>query len=172
MVCVKQYLTARFLPYNDMKEQFEFQLLFYLSAEFILSYFLAFPVAGDFFPYSFLSLVIFLLLSYHPTFILDIFNFCFLDKIPNNLFSGFGLGFFFLYVVHSALSHLCHNVLTFLIYSTQEIHTKLWITLVNYPVKSSLQLFQKEQSVTGFIRSLTLCLVHFCIWNFPLQFAI
>lgn len=82
------------------------------------------------------------------------------------------VGFFFLYVVHSALSHLCHNVLTFLIYSTQERHTKLWITLVNYPAQSSLQLFQKEQSVTGFICSLTLCLVHFCIWNFPLQFAI
>lgn len=109
MVCVKQYLTARFLPYNDMKEQFEFQLLFYLSAEFILSYFLAFPVAGDFFPYSFLSLVIFLLLSYHPTFILDIFSFCFLDKIPNNLFSGFGLGFFFFFFGMSSilLSLIC-----------------------------------------------------------------
>lgn len=140
MVCVKQYLTARFLPYNDLKEQFEFQLLFYLSAEFIPSHFLVFPITDEFFPYSFLSLLIFLLLSYHPTFILDIFNFCFLDKIPNNVFSSFGL-VFFLYVVHSALSHLCHEALTFLIYSTQDRHTKLWITLVNYPVQSSLQFF-------------------------------
>lgn len=116
MVCIAQYLTARFLPYDDLKEEeFEFWLLFCLSTEFISSYFFAFLITDEI-HYSFLSLLIFLPLSYHPTFIPDIFNFCFLDKIPNTLCSGFFFGFFFSYVINSALSYLCHEAFTFLIY--------------------------------------------------------
>lgn len=89
MVCVAQYLTARFLPYNDMKEQFEFWLLFYLSAEAIPSNFLAFPLTDEFFFFLFIPFSSYLPASELSSYIPDIFNFCFLDKIPNNIFSGF-----------------------------------------------------------------------------------
>lgn len=85
-MCVAQYLTARFLPYNHMKELCIFGCFSIRKPHSIL--FSAFAIADEIFPYSFFSLFIFLLLSYHLTFIPDIFKFCFLDKIPNNLFSG------------------------------------------------------------------------------------
>lgn len=122
MVCVAQYLTARFLPYNDMKEQFEFWLLFYLSAEAIPSNFLAFPLTDEFFfSYSFLSLLIFLLLSYHLTFLI----FLIFASLIRFLIIYFLVLFLFSYVVHSTLSHLYYEAFTFLIYFTEDTHTKL-----------------------------------------------
>lgn len=125
MVCVAQYLAARFLPYNEMKEQFEFWLLFYPSAEFIPSYFLAFPITDDFFSYSFLSLLIFLLLSYHPAFFSDIFNFCFLEKIPNYLFSSFVSFFHMLSILLSLICAMKHSHSSYILQNTDTLRYEL-----------------------------------------------
>lgn len=124
MVCIAQYLTDWFLPYNDMKELFEFWLLFCLSAELISSYVFAFPITDEI-HYSFLSHLIFLILNYYPTFIPDIFNFCFLEKFPNNLCSGLFFGFLSICSPFCSLLSVSQSIHIPHIYSTEDRHTKL-----------------------------------------------
>lgn len=82
----------------------------YLSLHLILLPFLS--QMEFFFIHSFPFLSPELLLSFHPTFILVLFNFCFLDKTLNNL--SFFFGFFFL--CPPSCSHLCHKAFTFLVF--------------------------------------------------------
>lgn len=114
MVCITQYLIARFLIHNEIKVPLGFCLHFYQQSSLYLILLPFLSQVEFFFICSFPFLLHELLLSSHPTFTLVLF-FCFVFLLcPKFLIISFPFFFCFLYV-SSSHSHLCHKALTLLI---------------------------------------------------------
>lgn len=117
MVCITQYLIARFLIHNEIKIPLGFCLHFYQQSSLYLILLPFLSQVEFFFICSFPFLLPELFLSSHPTFILVLLFFLFVFVFllcPKFLIISFPFFFCFLYV-SSSHSHLCHKAFTLLI---------------------------------------------------------